>query len=119
MEWYYWLAIILGILLIAVFAVSFYCYRRVFYSPPRTERDIHNIDLPDGDDYSSVKEAMVNWILWARSLPHEDCSVRSYDGLTLRGKYYEYEKALWCNEVKQNYEKCRENKTGNKTDDNV
>ena len=86
--------IILGVvaLFAAVLGLAFYCYRRVFYSPPRKERDIDNIDLPDGDDYSSVREAMVEWILWARSLPHEDCSVLSHDGLTLRGKYYEYEK---------------------------
>jgi len=34
---------------------------------------------------------MINWIKAARRMPHEDVEIRSFDGLTLRGRYYEYQ----------------------------
>jgi fermentation-respiration switch protein FrsA (DUF1100 family) len=35
---------------------------------------------------------MIAWTEMLRNLPHENVSITSYDGLTLRGKYYEYKK---------------------------
>ena len=89
-----WLWISLGVFALVCVAllVAFYCYRRVFYSPPRKQTDEIDFVMPDGDDYDAYRDAMIEWVKWARSLPHEDCSVLSYDGLTLRAKYYECEK---------------------------
>ena len=92
MEWYHWLLIVGGVLLLIGFAVSFYCYRRVFYSPARKPYGENEFPLPDGKEYAPYHEAIVEWIKKARSLPHEDFSIQSHDGLTLRGKYYECKK---------------------------
>ena len=35
---------------------------------------------------------MVAWMKETREMPHEKVSVSSFDGLTLRGRYYEYQK---------------------------
>ena len=35
---------------------------------------------------------MISWIKDVRSMPHENVSITSHDGLTLRAKYYEYKK---------------------------
>ena len=48
--------------------------------------------LLEGASYDVHRETMHSLIEEIRSLPYTDVSVVSYDGLTLRGKYYEYEK---------------------------
>ena len=92
MEWYHWLLIALGVLLLIGLAIAFYCYLRVFYSPKRKPYGENEFPLPDGEEYLGYREAMIDWIRKARALPHENFSIRSHDGLTLCGKYYECKK---------------------------
>jgi fermentation-respiration switch protein FrsA (DUF1100 family) len=62
----------------------------VFYSKrPRYEEEY---PIPEGEEFEEYREQMVEWIKEKRSREHKDFSVRSFDGLTLRGKYYEYSK---------------------------
>lgn len=87
-----WLWICLGIFSVVVFAVlltSLICFFRVFYSPKRKILRDDEYDIPLGDIYEVHREAMVNWIRMSRTMPHEEFSVTSFDGLTLRGRYYE------------------------------
>ena len=69
---------------------SYICYFMVF----RTHRvkKTEEFPIPEGEEYEKYREDMVGWIKLARSKPHKEYSVRSFDGLTLKGKYYEYEK---------------------------
>ena len=39
--------------------------------------------------YEPHREQMIAWMKEVRSLPHQDVQIKSFDGLTLRGKYYE------------------------------
>jgi pimeloyl-ACP methyl ester carboxylesterase len=48
-------------------------------------------DIPTGGIYDAHREEILAWMKMSRAMPHEDFSVRSFDGLTLRGKYYECE----------------------------
>ncbi len=48
------------------------------------------IDLPVGDLYEPFRKSMENWAREARAMPHEEVSITSFDGLTLRGIYYEF-----------------------------
>ncbi len=71
---------------------AYICYRRVFYSAPRVPLGEDEFDLPEGDVYKPLHEGMIEWMKETRALPHEDVEIISRDGLTLRGKYYEYKK---------------------------
>lgn len=73
-----------------VLLISLLCFFVAFYSPKRTPMGPDEFSIPDGEIYEPFREKMVAWIKEARALPHEDVSIQSFDGLTLRGKYYEY-----------------------------
>ena len=92
MKWYFWVLIAVGILLLMAVGLAYYCYRRIFYSPKRKPHGEHEFPLPDGDEYLPYRKTMVDWMKKMRTMPHEDFSVQSHDGLTLRGKYFEYKK---------------------------
>ena len=49
-------------------------------------------EIPKGKIYEVFRDDMIAWTKQVRNLPHEDVSIVSEDGLTLRGKYYEYKK---------------------------
>ena len=87
--------IIGGVVLFLTFAVlltAYICFYRVFYSPKRKLPGPDEYDIPDGEIYEAFREDMINWTKMIRSMPHEDLEIKSYDGLTLRGKYYEHHK---------------------------
>lgn len=69
---------------------SFICFWMAFYVPNRKPVDKNSFDLPPGKIYEPFRDTMVSWMKETRALPHEEVSIVSFDGLTLRGKYYEY-----------------------------
>ena len=84
--------VILGILALLVTAIlggAYYCYRVAFYAPPRKPLAEGEFDFPEGEIYEVFHEKMKHWILDMRSLPQEDVEITSFDGLKLRGKYFE------------------------------
>ena len=87
-----WIILAIIILILAVVGASYYCFRRLFYSKDRTPLKDDEYEIPDGKEYQSIKDDIIAWIKWKRSLPQEDIEIKSHDGLTLRGKYFEYEK---------------------------
>ena len=74
---------------LAVLLTSYICFLKVFYS---TKPDEGEYPVPEGEAYEVYREEMIEWIKLSRRLPYKEYSVRSFDGLTLRGKYYEYQK---------------------------
>lgn len=85
--------ILLGSLLFCVIAVgviAYICYRMAFYAPPRIPRDPDAFDLPEGEIYEPFREVMTGYARHLRSLPYETFEIRSFDGLRLTAKYYEY-----------------------------
>lgn len=90
-----WLYILLGalVLLVAtILGVSYYCFRRIFYNPPRRPLGEDEYEIPEGDIYEPFREGMVEWMKQTRQMPHEDVSIVTSDGLKLVGKYYEFKK---------------------------
>ena len=83
------LAVAAGLALLVLLA-AFICFLKVFYSPRRKQTDEYPI--PDGEIYEPFRESMINWIRQRREMPHRAVEVTSFDGLTLRGNYYEYAK---------------------------
>lgn len=80
----------LAAVLLLVLIAAYLCFRMVFYVSRRNENH-EEIRTPEGRIYQPYKEEMVEWIRRMRAMPHEDFSITSFDGLTLRGKYFEYE----------------------------
>lgn len=74
----------------AVLIIAYICYRMAFFSPDRKPDNSGAIDIPEGEIYEPFRESMENWVREIRAMPHDDVSIKSFDGLTLRGKYYEY-----------------------------
>lgn len=91
MFFYYFLIAVLCLLGIT-FLIAFFCYKRVFYSPPRKRLGDDEYLLPEGDIYEPFHDRMLAWMKETRAMPYERVSITSFDGLTLRGRYYEYQK---------------------------
>ena len=81
---------ILGLLALGILGGAYYCYRVAFYAPPRKPLADGEFDFPEGEIYEPYHEKMKHWITDMRSLPQEDVEITSFDGLKLRGKYFEY-----------------------------
>ena len=83
-------AIVAAVLLFLVLAASLVCFILVFYSGKRKALGPDEYDIPPGKIYEPFREDMIGWIKQIREMPHENIEIKSYDGLTLRGTYYEY-----------------------------
>ncbi len=76
--------------LLLVLLLSYVCYRMAFYSPARKPLPEDAYPIPEGSEYEPYREQMIQWIRRTRDIPHEEVTVRSFDGLTLCGYFYEY-----------------------------
>ena len=81
------LCIFIGLILVILLG-CFICFYMTFYS--KTRKKNPGFSLPPGPAYEPYREAMRKWAEDVEKLPHEDVEILSYDGLTLRGKFYEY-----------------------------
>lgn len=89
MEWFWSCCGILGGLAALLFLLMLLCFFLVFYIPTRhPERDPYPV--PKGKDYEPYHDKMREWIKATDRLPQKPVSIRSADGLTLRGLYFEY-----------------------------
>lgn len=83
---------VLAFLLLLFVAVLIYCFVRVFYSKNRVPLKSDEYDVPKGKGYEKHNKQLIEWVKASRELPHEEFSITSFDGLTLRAKYYECKK---------------------------
>ena len=85
------LYIVLGIvggLVFLTLLTSFICFLITFYAAP--EKPKEEFEIPPGAIYEPYRDIMVNWMKEARTLNPKDVSIKTFDGLTLYGKYYKY-----------------------------
>ena len=71
-----------------VLLTAYICYRMAFYAANRPKGD--EIETPQGKAYEPYQEKMEQWVRECRATPYEDICITSFDGLQLRGKFYEY-----------------------------
>ena len=71
------------------FITSAICYYLVFYNKDRKPRAEDDYDLPPGKEYEPFYPQMIEWIKRSRATPHRLVEIKSFDGLTLRGRYYQ------------------------------
>ena len=81
---------IAAFLALAVLGISYICYRMAFYSPKRRPGPDDPIETPEGPIYDAFRDQMVQWATEARAMPWKPYEIRSFDGLRLTAKYYEY-----------------------------
>ena len=71
-----------------ILLAAYICFRMAFFADRKATND-EEFPLPEGEIYKPFREQMIQWIKEVRSLPREEVSITSFDGLTLRGNYYE------------------------------
>lgn len=79
-------ALLVGLVVLIASAI---CYFMVFYTKDRKPRAEDDYELPVGKEYEPFYPQMIEWIKRARATPHKKVEIKSFDGLTLRGRYYE------------------------------
>ena len=80
--------IVPAILIVLVLGIAIICFYMAFYS--KREKIREECPIPPGKVYESYREQMKSWMKEMRELPHDDVYIRSFDGLTLHGRYYEH-----------------------------
>ncbi len=85
------LGVLLGLVLLLFLSV-FVPFLITFYMPHRSKKKLAGYSLPPGRVYKKYKNEIFGSIKEVRGLPHKKVEIKSYDGLTLRGKYFECEK---------------------------
>lgn len=87
---YLWIGLsVLAALAVIVALIAYICFRMAFYVPKKRPA-AEEYPVPNGEEYIPYREQMIQWIKESRALPHEDVQITSFDGLLLRGRYYEY-----------------------------
>lgn len=79
--------ILLGVAAL-VLLIAYLCFRMAFYADRKPSKEEYPI--PEGEIYEPYRDRMVAWMKETWAMPHEEMQITSADGLTLRGKYYEY-----------------------------
>ena len=82
--------IIASIAAVLVLLTAWICFRMAFYVSPKDKQITEEFPVPEGKVYEPFHGQMIHWMKEIRSLPHQDVQIRSFDGLTLRGTYYEF-----------------------------
>ena len=80
----------IGTLVTLAFLLTLYCFFKVFYSPKRTLPGPDEYPIPDGEIYEAHREQITEWTKEIRAANFERFYIKSFDGLTLSGKYFEY-----------------------------
>lgn len=87
-DWHIITIIIFLILVILTFFTSLICYLMAFYSSNKKHKN-NEINLPNNEIYNSFRELIISDIETSRKLNFKEFTVKSFDGLTLYGKYFE------------------------------
>ena len=91
MDWYYYVIISILAILLLFLLVCYICYKMTFYNNRKKQND-DEVCLPKDEIYTKYKELIISDIANARNMPHQTYQIKSFDGLTLKANYYEYEK---------------------------
>ena len=81
----FWL-VLLPVLAILLLLASYMAFRTAFYNPIPHREDPYQ--LPDSEQYEERREHMLALVSQMDAIAYEPVQIRSYDGLTLFGRYY-------------------------------
>ena len=83
----FWIPAVLAVI---VLGASYVCYRMAFHVVRKDTPKTDAIEIPEGEIYEVFRNEMETWAREVRALPRQEFSIKSFDGLTLCGKFYEY-----------------------------
>lgn len=83
-----WFVAIVAAVIILVLVISYICFRMAFLRKEITD-STDLLPLPEGAEYDPYREKIRSWMEMTRQLPSEEFTITSFDGLKLRGKYFE------------------------------
>ncbi len=75
-----------------ILLISYICFKIAFFVDRKNNRVGDDIQLPEGEIYLPHREQIVKWASETRAMPHKEFMIKSFDGLDLCGKYYEFSK---------------------------
>ena len=81
-----WILIIGGAVILFFIFLMYTDYKITLYSPIYKQNDPFN--MPNVGQYKGKQDEIIKLINEALALPFESVSIKSFDGLTLKGKYY-------------------------------
>ena len=79
--------IVAAVVVAIVLLITYWCYLMAFHADRNVPQEEY--PLPKGEIYEPFREKMIQWIKETREMPHEDVEITSFDGLKLRGRYFE------------------------------
>ncbi len=80
----------------------------VFYNPNRTKKWLESYTTPFGKVYDEFRPFMIEGIKTLRATPHTNYEITSFDGLKLKGKYYECKPGAPIELMLHGYRGCAE-----------
>ncbi len=92
MPWWGIVLIVLGAVAVLMLLTAFACFYMACHSRSRRPIGEEEYPMPPGKIYEPFYPQFEQWMRELRALPHEEIAIKSYDGLTLRGQYYECRK---------------------------
>lgn len=104
-----YIALAAAVLLAGVtLGTSYYCFRKAFYFDRRIKRDPDAFDLPSGAAYEPFHQVMLKQVKKTRTLPRQEYTITSFDGLKLWATYYEYQPGAPIELMFHGYKGCGE-----------
>ncbi len=86
-----WISLgVVGFPAVSILVTAYVCYRIMYRTPPRRVLEADEYDIPRGDVYEAFRKDMVAWTDMIRAYPYREYSITSFDGLTLRAKFFEH-----------------------------
>lgn len=77
-----------GVVVLVVLLIAYLCYRMAFFVSRRANQT--PVGLPENEIYGQFREKIDKWSQETQKLPCEQMEITSFDGLRLRGRYYEF-----------------------------
>ena len=86
-----WIILICVLSVLSVVLITSYiCFFRIFKKPKAKKHEEGYVEIPDGEIYEAHREQITEWVLESRAMPYREVEIKSFDGLTLRGRYFEH-----------------------------
>ncbi len=86
-------AIVIVLLMVLLsLLTSYICFYMAFYNSEKNKKEKEAYSIPKGKIYDPYREQMIAWQKQIDEMPHDSVEIISFDGLKLRGKYYELDK---------------------------
>ena len=79
-------------IILFIIGFSFVSFMMTFYSKPRKPIKVNEYEFPPGKEYIKYHEKIKVWSNEWDTLPYEEVEIKSKEGLTLKGRYFENKK---------------------------